>query len=264
MKNKTSNQSGFTHKDFASVLNKYNYNLNLGDITAGTIFSKEKEGFLVDIGSKIAAYLPKDEMIIYQKNFDQQEMINETREFFILAYNKKSEQLILSIKRLEYIRAWERIKQMEKEDIKLKLIVHEINKGGLLTLIEGIQGFIPNSHIVNIRNKNLLMNQNIECQFLLINEKSNKLILSNKRAILTKLSDTIYIGQITKGIVSKIESYGTFLIIYGINALLHISEIKKKEKQDTHTQLKIGDQVEVKIIHIDKKQGRLSVSQKNL
>nr|YP_010471029.1 30S ribosomal protein S1 [Synarthrophyton patena]UVF62858.1 30S ribosomal protein S1 [Synarthrophyton patena] len=257
-------QSGFTHKDFASVLNKYNYNLNLGDITAGTIFSEEKDGFLVDIGTKIAAYLPRDEITIYKNQLTTKEIINETREFFILAYNKISEQPIVSIKRLEYIRAWERIKQMEQEDITMNLMVHEINKGGILTLIENIQSFIPNSHIANIQNKSLLINQKIECQFLLINEKLNKIILSNKRAKLKNLRHKINIGQVILGTITKIESYGTFVKIHDMTALLHISEIKKEIKENMKIIVQVGDKIKVKIIHIDEKQGRLSVSQKNL
>lgn len=264
MKPKVQKQTGFTHKDFASVLNKYNYSLNLGDITAGTIFSEEKDGFLVDIGASIAAYLPKDEITVYKKYLLTNQIINETREFFILAHNKKSEQLILSIKRLEYIRAWERIKQMEKEDITINLSINEINKGGLLTSIEGIQGFIPNSHIVNIHNKRSLLNRQIKCKFLLINERLNKLIFSNKRAIINNLSNMIYIGQVTTGTITKIENYGIFVEIYAIVALLHISEIESHNLKDINRVFQTGNKIKVKIIHIDKKQGRLSLSQRNL
>lgn len=264
IKPKTQVKQGFTHKDFAAVLNKYNYELNLGDITAGTIFSEEKDGFLVDIGTQTAAYLPKDEVTVYRQYSSRNKIVNETREFFILAHNKKSKQLILSIKRLEYIRAWKRIKQMEKEDIIINLVVNKINKGGLLTEIEGIQGFIPNSHIVDIQNKSLLLNKHLTCQFLLIEEKLNKIIFSNKRAVLTKLSHIIQVGQITIGTITKIETYGLFIKIHGITALLHMSEIEYKKIDRKHKMFKVGDKIQVKIIHIDKKQGRLSLSRRHL
>lgn len=264
MKPKIQLKQGFTHKDFASVLNKYNYNLNLGDITAGTIFSQEKEGFLVDIGTRVAAYLPKEETTVQKEYVLTNQIINETREFFILAHNRKSEQLILSIKRLEYIRAWERIKQMEQEDIAINLIINATNKGGLLTTVEGIQGFIPNSHITNIKNKKSLINRSIKCQFLLTDEKLNKLIFSNKRATLNNLSNTIYIGQVTSGTITKTANYGIFIDIYGIIALLHISEIEPKNSHNMNKIFQVGDEIKVKIIHIDKKQGRLSLSRRNL
>lgn len=257
------NTSGFTHshQNFSSVLQKYKYHLNLGDITAGTIFSKEKKGFIVDIGANISAYLPQDEICLNTYH-PTKPIINETREFFILAYNKKSKQLIISIKRLEYIKAWKRIKQMNQEDITIKVYIHKINKGGLVTTIEGLQAFIPNSHLAQNNNKSLLLHNKIICQFLLIDEKKNKIIFSNKRAILKDLNKFLYVGQVTSGKIIKIESYGIFIEIHGFSALLHISEIDHNIKPKHVFQ--IGKIITIKIIHIDIKQGRLSVSRRNL
>jgi ribosomal protein S1 len=62
--------------------------------------------------------------------------------------------------------------------------------------------------------------------------------------------------------VTKIESYGVFVKIHGITALLHISEIEQRTNRLQF--LHVGNRITVKIIHIDQKQGRLSLSQKNL
>ena len=259
---KTKDFDTFTHQDFASVLYRYKYQLNIGDITAGTIFSEEKKGFLVDIGENAAAYLPKDEVRIsrYSKITPY---INSSREFFIFAYNKKAKQLILSVKRLEYIRGWQRVKQIEKEDAAINLQINRINKGGLISEIEGIQSFIPNSHISNIEEKKSLVGQQLKCQLLFINEKTNTIILSHKRATLKSLLSKIYIGKIVEGKVAKIQRYGAFIDIQGFLALLHTSEINKKDVNNINT-FYIGNTVSVQIIHIDIKQGRLSVSRKYL
>ena len=255
-------RQGFTYQDFASVLNKYKYKLNIGDITAGTIFSKEKQGFLVDIGENIAGYLPKDEISLskYEKTVST---VNHSREFFILACNKKTGQLILSTKRLDYMRGWERIKQLKDEDIILNIKINRINKGGLITTIEGIQGFIPNSHIGKTQNKEILINQNIKCQLLFVNEKTNTLILSRKRAKLKNMMTQIYIGKKVKGIIKKIQPYGIFISVQGFLALMHISELAKIDSLETE-QFHIGNHISIQIIHIDTQQGRLSVSRKYL
>lgn len=256
------NRKSFTHRDFASVLNKYKYQLNIGDITAGTIFSEEKKGFLVDIGESIAGYLPKDEISINKYKITIPR-INNSREFFILAYNKKSKQLILSIKRLEYIRGWERIKQLQQEDITISFHVNKINKGGILTTLEGIQGFIPNSHINKIHMKNSLINKKIQCKVLFIHEQTNTIIISHKRAILTKMLSKIYLGKITVGKINSIESYGIFIDVDGFIGLLHISEIGNENIDNTDIFF-IGNTISIKIIHIDTRQGRLSVSRKHI
>lgn len=252
----------FTHKDFAYLLNKYKYKLNIGDITAGTIFSQEKGGFLVDIGEPVAAYLPMDETSINEKKITTP-IVNNSREFFILAYNRTYKQLIISIKRLEYIRGWQRVKQIKNEDITSTLYIEKINKGGLITTIEGIQGFIPNSHITNINLKPSLIYQKIKCQILFLNEKTNTIIFSNKRAKLKELLSTIYVGQIINGTITKIQSYGVFINIHGFIALLHISEIGRDNLNNIKI-FHIGNRIEVQIIHIDTQQGRLSVSRKNI
>lgn len=259
-------KQGFTHKNFAALLSEYKYNINLGDIVAGTIFSEEPQGFLVDIGANIAAYLPKEENTLHANLPEITNIINITREFFILAYNHNSRQLILSIRRLEYIRAWSRIKQMQSEDVITYLPVKRTNKGGLLIIVEGIQGFVPNSHIAYdyIYIKNDIINKIIPCQFLIANEKLNKIILSNKRAILTSYKSMIHIGQKIEGIITKVTNYGIFININQIPALLHISEIGHKHIDKLETIFKTGNKITVKIIHIDKKQGRLSVSRRYL
>nr|AYR06180.1 ribosomal protein S1 [Renouxia sp.] len=257
-------KQGFTHKDFAYVLDKYRYNLSIGDIVAGTIFSKEQQGFLVDIGAKIAAYLPQEESSLYQCSFSSFNITNKTREFFILAYNRDRQQLIVSIRRLEYIRGWKRIKQMQAEDIIVNLHIHDINKGGLLTKVEGIQGFIPNSHLINAHNKKPLLDTLLQCQFLITDERSNKLVFSHKRAMLTLFSNSIQVGQIIKGTITQIKTYGLFISINNIPALLHISEIGNQYIDNIDNIFKVGNQIKVKVIHIDKKRGRLSVSRRNL
>ena len=250
----------FTHRDFASLLNRYQYKLNIGDITAGTIFSEEKRGFLVDIGEPIVAFLPIDEISI-NKITKTYPIINNSREFFILAYNKKNKQLILSIKRLEYIRGWQRIKQIQSQDITNSLYIEKLNKGGLITNLEGIQCFIPNSQISNINLKQSLIHKKIKCRILFTNDKTNTIICSNKRAYLIELLSKIYVGQIISGTITQIKQYGLFVNIHDFIALLHISEIGK-ENLNNLALFYIGKVIKVQIIHIDTRQGRLSVSRK--
>lgn len=250
----------FKSKSFSSLLNRYKYELNVGNIAAGTIFSKEKQGFLVDIGESIAGYLPKDEVSVSRYEISPP-VLNTTREFFIVAYNKKSTQWILSIKRLEYIRGWQRIKQIKEEDIIVKLQIHKINQGGLVTTIEGIQSFIPNSQLMDIQVRKSIIKEQIGCQLLFVDEKSNTIICSQKKAMLKKLVKTIYVGKITQGIITKIKNYGIFVNIYGFSALLHRSEIGNNSLNNTNF-FYVGNSIQVQIIHIDNQQGRLSVSRR--
>nr|WOA02406.1 ribosomal protein S1 [Gloiopeltis furcata] len=261
---------GFTEKDFASMLKEYNYSLNPGDIVAGTIFNKESYGFLVNVGAEIAGFLPIEEVSLKNaKNLTSiyyLDLHNQTREFFIMAYKRDSKQLILSIRRLEYIRAWKRIKQIESEDIILRLKVARSNKGGAITLLEGLESFIPNSHLAIEMEMLQIKNSSISCKLLSANEKTNQLILSNKKAVLSITTNQLNVGDIVEGTVIKIEKYGVFVLIKKTNilALLHISELGYKNIPDIRKIFNINDSLEVRVIHIDIEQGRISVSQKDL
>ncbi len=251
----------FVHKNFAQVLNQYDYNFHIGDIIVGTIFSQEKEGYLVDIGNRTAGYLPKDEISLTNKNKYTQELIcNNTQEFFILAYNTDTNQLVLSIKRLTYIRAWERIKQIKNEDISIEAYVKGINRGGILIELEEIQGFIPNSHLLVSESKYNLLYTKIPCKLLVANEQNNKLICSARCAIIAKIMQNIKTGCTLKSNVIEVTEFGIFFNIYGVPALLHRSELEEKQVKHIETLFKPHTTWTVKIIHIDPKQGRISVS----
>nr|YP_009315028.1 Ribosomal protein S1 [Scinaia undulata]SCW23483.1 Ribosomal protein S1 [Scinaia undulata] len=251
----------FTQKNFAQVLSKYQYSFRTGDIIAGTIFSQEKEGYLIDVGGKNVAYLPDAEISLVKK-YEKTAIINETREFFILNHNKKLNQIIVSLKRVKYIRAWDRIKQLKLEDIIIQAEIVGSNKGGLLIEIEEIQGFIPNSHLSYKINKKNSINQSIKCKLLIANEQTNQLILSNRCAVMANIlsGNGIKVGLKIHASITEITDFGIFCNIHDIPALIHKSEIQNKYLQKKSSYFHIGKELHVIVRHIDAKQGRISIS----
>nr|YP_009398997.1 ribosomal protein S1 [Cliftonaea pectinata]ARW68040.1 ribosomal protein S1 [Cliftonaea pectinata] len=255
----------YQHNNFASILKKYQYSLHTGDIVAGTILYKEDRGFLVNIGDKSIGYLPIEEITseINKNSKHYLKLLNLTREFFIIAQNHKIKQYILSIKRLEYIRGWKRIKQINLEDIIFNTKIKYLNKGGIITYLEGIQGFIPKSHIFRPEYNKYKYNvkkKYIQYKLLIVNEQNNQLIMSNKSAMLHLSTHKFKLGEIVYGEVISIISYGAFININKIIGLLHISEINSKYIKRRNFTYYIGKVIKVKIIYINTKQGKLSVS----
>lgn len=246
------------------VLKKYNYSLNKGDIVAGTIFGKEKHGVLINIGGDSCAYLPKNEATNWN-DYNSKNKINETREFCIIkvTYNNG---IIISIKQIENIQSWERIKQLYAEDITTMGKITKQNKGGLLVDIEGIIGFVPNSHAKKSEEIEILINNqdSLPLKFLEIDEKSGSLLLSYKRVILQMYNSNFNVGKIVKGIITNIKPYGVFVNIGHTSGLLHISEISDTHIDNLEEIFQIGNEILVSIIHLDTKQGRISLSTKFL
>ena len=135
---------GFTLDEFASLLSKYDYNFKPGDVVNGTVFALESKGAMIDIGAKTAAFMPLQEVSINRvEGLSDVLQPGEIREFFIMSEENEDGQLSLSIRRIEYQRAWERVRQLQKEDATIYSEVFATNRGGALVRVEGLRGFIP-------------------------------------------------------------------------------------------------------------------------
>ncbi|MGK7909083.1 MAG: 30S ribosomal protein S1 [Synechococcus sp.] len=256
---------GFTHEDFAALLDQYDYHFNPGDVVAGTVFSLEPRGALIDIGAKTAAFLPIQEMSISRiDNANEVLAPGETREFFILTEENEEGQLTLSIRRIEYMRAWERVRQLQAEDATVRSDIFATNRGGALVRIEGLRGFIPGSHISTRKPKEELVGEELPLKFLEVDEERNRLVLSHRRALVERKMNKLEMGEVVIGTVRGIKPYGAFIDIGGVSGLLHISEISHNHIETPHSVLNVGDEVKVMIIDLDAERGRISLSTKQL
>ena len=264
--NVTSNRDiGFTHEDFAALLDEYDYHFNPGDIVPGIVFSVEPRGALIDIGAKTAAYIPIQEMSINRVE-EPGEVLQpeETREFFILTDENEDGQLTLSIRRIEYMRAWERVRQLQAEDATVRSGVFATNRGGALVRIEGLRGFIPGSHISTRQPKEDLVAQDLPLKFLEVDEERNRLVLSHRRALVERKMSGLKVGEVVIGSVRGIKPYGAFIDIGGVSGLLHISEISHDHIDTPSSVFDINDELKVMIIDLDAERGRISLSTKQL
>ncbi|MFB2876279.1 30S ribosomal protein S1 [Floridanema aerugineum] len=256
---------GFTLDDFAALLDKYDYHFNPGDIVAGTVFSIEPRGALIDIGAKTAAYIPIQEMSINRVDAPEEVLqSNETREFFILTDENEDGQLTLSIRRIEYMRAWERVRQLQAEDATVRSQVFATNRGGALVRIEGLRGFIPGSHISTRKPKEDLVGEELPLKFLEVDEDRNRLVLSHRRALVERKMNRLEVGEVVIGSVRGIKPYGAFIDIGGVSGLLHISEISHEHIDTPHSVFNVNDEIKVMIIDLDAERGRISLSTKQL
>ncbi|MEN9204287.1 MAG: 30S ribosomal protein S1 [Thermostichales cyanobacterium SZTDM-1c_bins_54] len=256
---------GFSLDDFARLLDKYDYHFSPGEIVPGTVFSIEPRGALIDIGAKTAAFIPLAEMSISRIEHPS-EMLqpNETREFFILTEENEEGQLTLSIRRIEYMRAWERVRQLQAEDATVRSAIFATNRGGALVRIEGLRGFIPGSHISTRKPKEELIGEELPLKFLEVDEDRNRLVLSHRRALVERKMNKLEVGEVVTGTVRGIKPYGAFIDIGGVSGLLHISEISHEHIETPHTVFSVNDEVKVMIIDLDAERGRISLSTKQL
>jgi len=121
--------------------------VQVGDIVVGQVVQYESSGALVDIGGKSSAFLaPAEASMQRVDDLEDFMLIGDHREFQIIGGEDENGQVKLSIRRLEFARAWERVRQIQAEDCTINAEIMSINRGGALVNFEGLRGFLPGSH----------------------------------------------------------------------------------------------------------------------
>ena len=145
-------------------------------------------------------------------------------------------------------------------------------RGGLEIDLQGIRGFMPASQasLVPMKDISELLNEKIQCEVVEFNKRSKNVIVSRRRflereaaANREKLEAELEVGQTRKGIVRNIVEFGAFVDLGGLEGLLHIGDISWGTINKVSDVLTTGQEVEVKVLKIDKERGRLSLSLKH-
>ncbi|ROR23692.1 small subunit ribosomal protein S1 [Mobilisporobacter senegalensis] len=176
--------------------------------------------------------------------------------------------ILLSKKRADNVLAWDILKDALNNRTKYNVKIASEVKGGVVTYLEGIRGFIPASALsLNyVEDLSSYVGKTLEVIVITADEANNKLVLSGKEVEREKeLADKnskiskLQRGLVTKGTVEKITPYGAFINIGdGLSGLVHISQICGRRIKSPNEVLKEGEEVTVKIIDI--KDGKVSLS----
>ena len=256
----------FEKNYFFKILKKYNYQFPNGDILAGKIISFEKYGFVLDIGTKILAYLPKSELF-FEKNILYSKEIfkyGETCEFVLYNYDYKKKIALTSIIELKILAFWQRINEVSKENIITIAKHKKATKHGKIVNIQGFRGFIFNSELPKYYRRKHLTKFILPLIFIKLNYQKNYLFFSCKLSFFKNQIDLIKVKKSFTGCVTQVKSYGLFINIYGIKGFLHISEVSSKRIKNLKLLFNPGDLIFVTVLSINKNLGRISLSRKIL
>jgi small subunit ribosomal protein S1 len=191
-------------------------------------------------------------------------------EALVLTLEDKEGRLLLSKKRAQYERAWGDVERIKNEDGVVEGLVIEEVKGGLIVDI-GLRGFLPASLVELRRVKELspYVGQKVQAKILELDRNRNNVVLS-RRAVLEATQResrdgflvNLKVGEVRKGRVSSIVAFGVFVDLGGMDGLIHVSELSWKHVDNPADIVKIGDEVEVKVLEIDNERERISLSLK--
>ena len=167
---------------------------------------------------------------------------------------------------------WAELVQQMQDKAVLNVKVKEAVKGGLVTYVNDIQGFIPASQISTKYVEKLedMVGQHLEVTPITVVPENKKLVLSGRAVMKQKEEEekaakmaAVEVGAVVEGTVDSLKDYGAFVNLDdGLSGLLHVSQISTQRIKHPGVVLKEGQKVTVKIIGI--KDGTISLSMKAL
>lgn len=248
--------------------------LATGDVVEGTITSVKKHEVWIDLGPNGVGVVMRREI-----GHGQQLEIGQKVTTSVVDPEMDEGFALLSMRRAAKDRGWDELQRIFDEGEIIEIVPYDANRGGMLVELEGIRGFLPVSQLAAghyprvsgadkdeiLQKLNALTSKSIKVRILDVSRKDNKLIFSEKEAVkdeMQKLFSKLKVGDSVKGVVTGVIDFGAFVNVDGIEGLIHISEISWERVENPRDYVKVGDQVEAKIIAIDK--DRLSLSLKQM
>ncbi|MFQ6618494.1 MAG: 30S ribosomal protein S1, partial [Fidelibacterota bacterium] len=222
----------YTPKEYEEMKKLYNETLkdiSEGELIKGRVLSIGEKEVTVDIGFKSEGIIPVED-------FDDIESVKIGDEIEILLDRIEDDegQLVLSKKKADFMRVWERIREAgEKGEIVEGKILRRI-KGGMVVDLMGIDAFLPGSQIdvKPIQDFDAYVGQKMEFKIVKINEARKNVVLSRREIIEEGLKEkrkeilkSIKVGQVLEGKVKNITDFGVFVDLGGVDGLLHITDI---------------------------------------
>ena len=220
---------------------------------------------VVDVGYKSEGLVPLNEW-----EDEPPPQPGDNVEVLLEGMEDETGEIVLSRKKAHRMRAWEMVISRYHEGDVVKGRVTRKIKGGLLVDI-GVNVFLPASQVDIRRPSDIAdyIDQEIECMILKIDESRRNIVVSRRKLIeITRetqkkqLLEEITVGQVRKGTVKNIADFGAFVDLGGIDGLLHITDMSWGRINHPSDMLKIDDQVEVMVLHVDKDREKIALGLK--
>lgn len=255
--------------------------LRRGEIIDGIIMEINDGGLLLNIGHKSEGIVPSREMRSYSK--EDYDKLESGSEVVALVINPEDDDgaTILSVDKARGERGWRVLEKAKEEDKPVDGIIIGSNRGGAVVQAEDVQGFIPLSQLVGPARelfvpkkenaKDGFIGMKITFKIFELNRRRNRAIFSEKavlqqeRAIKKKeLIETLQVGNILKGRIVGVSTFGAFVDIGGADGLIHISELSWDPVTSPADVVTVGSEMDVYVVKIDKENLKIALSLKRL
>ena len=244
-----------------------------GDAATGIVTKLSRPEILVNINAKTEAVVLEKDRRILSKILSSLK-VGDKVAVKILNPEGDMGNPVVSMRKFVDDMVWGKLLTLRKNQDILDTTVDSATKGGfLVTTLDGISGFLPNSHISNLENPQGLIGKSIKTVVLEVNRELKKIIFSQKQVLglndFKKYIKSLKVGQKIEGTITNITSFGIFLAIplgesISLEGFIHISEISWENISEVPENFKVSKKINTVIVRFDEESRRILLSIKRL
>jgi len=253
-----------------------------GEIRQGVIASMTPGQILVSVGTKSEGIISGKEYELIPTDELANLKLGQEIPVYVINPEDSNGNLVLSYMRAREEEGWQEVEGMVSKKEPYHSSVIGYNKGGLIVPVSGLRGFVPASQISYTRRASMtgdtpeqrwsrMIGQEIDVCVIEVDRERRRLILSERQAsnesrdsLKERVIDELKEGQVLTGRVTSLADFGVFVNVNGADGLVHLSEISWDRIQHPGEVLKVGEEVKVKVISIDRDKKRIGLSIRQL
>ena len=270
------------YQDMATLLEAESLeykSLRRGEILEGVVVDADRDGMVVDVGTKSEGIIPPGEMHSLGPSTENWPNPGDRILVYVMQPETPEGQVLLSLDRARGERGWRVLQQRFEDGESFQVQVGGYNKGGLLVNVEGVHAFIPFSQSVSAQPPpeeegkeseappEAVVGRTLLVKVIEINRARNRVILSERAAMQDwralqkdRLLEELAEGEVRKGRVSSIRSFGVFVDLGGADGLAHLSELSWERDKSPEELYHIGQEVDVYVMKVDMEAKKIALS----
>lgn len=237
-----------------------------GGSRLGKVIGIRGKTLFVDLGGKSEGIVPLEQFDQLKKDVPEKGAMLEV---VIDRYDEDEGILKLNLKGAAVEADWANL----HKGVIVEARVTKVNKGGLDVDVSGIRGFLPISQIDlnRVEDASVYLNQKLRVMVTEANERQRNLVVSRRELLMQEREELkaktwaeLEEGQVRHGVVRSLKDYGAFVDIGGVDGLLHVADLSWVRVKDIGSLVRVGQEVEVKVLKIDRETKKVGLGLKQL
>ena len=248
-----------------------NQRIRPGMILTGLVVDVGPDIVIVNVGLKSEAVIPLEQF--KNERGEVEVAAGDEVEVALDAVEDGTGETRLSREKAKRARTWTRLEQAFNDGEIVTGIISGRVKGGFTVEIEHVRAFLPGSlvDVRPVRDTAYLEGKPLEFKVIKLDQKRNNVVVSRRAVVEQEFSaersalmDNLQEGAVVRGSVKNLTDYGAFVDLGGIDGLLHITDMAWKRVKHPSEVVKVGDEIDVRILKFDRERSRVSLGLKQL